>query len=135
LRGPATWTDDDRYDILDVFSRAVVGWMIAAREDAAVAETLIAETGATAGIVPQQLTMHADRGSAMPAQVFAHVLADLGVTGCPRGVPQSAARIQRQSGLRGGRQNAEVPPKRAGSLGQSDRCPRVGTTVLALVHP
>ena len=80
LRGPATWTYYYLYVILDVFSRAVVGWMIAEREDAALAEALIAETCAKEGIVPQQLTIHADRGSAMTSKAVAHLLADLGVT-------------------------------------------------------
>jgi putative transposase len=79
LRGPATWTYYYLYVILDVFSRAVVGWMIAEREDAALAEALIAETCAKEGILPQQLTIHADRGSAMTSKVVAHLLADLGV--------------------------------------------------------
>ena len=52
LRGPATWTYSYLYVILDVFSRAVVGWMIAEREDAALAEALIAETCAKEGIMP-----------------------------------------------------------------------------------
>lgn len=79
LRGPATWTYYYLYVILDVFSRAVVGWMIAEREDAALAEALIAETCAKEEIVPQQLTIHADRGSAMTSKAVAHLLADLGV--------------------------------------------------------
>ena len=94
LRGPATWTYYYLYVILDVFSRAVVGWMIAEREDASLAEALIADTCAKEGIVPQQLTIHADRGSAMTSKAVAHLLADLGVTGCPLGVPQPTARIQ-----------------------------------------
>ena len=72
LRGPATWTYYYLYVILDVFSRAVVGWMIAEREDAVLAEALIAETCAKEGIVPQQLTIHADRGSAMTSKAVAH---------------------------------------------------------------
>jgi putative transposase len=79
LRGPVTWTYYYLYVILDVFSRAVVGWMIAEREDAALAEALIADTCAQEGIVPQQLTIHADRGSAMTSKAVAHLLADLGV--------------------------------------------------------
>src|SRR5215216_4287471 len=80
LRGPATWTYYYLYVILDVFSRAVVGWLIAEREDAALAETLIADTCAKEGIVPQHLTIHADRGSAMTSKVVAQLLVDLGVT-------------------------------------------------------
>jgi putative transposase len=77
LRGPATWTYSYLYVILDVFSRAVVGWMIAEREDAALAEALIAETCTKEGIVPQQLTIHADRGSAMTSKVVAQLLGTL----------------------------------------------------------
>lgn len=80
LRGPATWTYYYLYVILDVFSRAVVGWLIAEREDALLAEAMIAETCTKEGIVPEQLTIHADRGSAMTSKVVAQLLADLGVT-------------------------------------------------------
>lgn len=79
LRGPATWTYYYLYVILDVFSRAVVGWLIAEREDALLAEALIAETCTKEGIMPEQLTIHADRGSAMTSKVVAQLLADLGV--------------------------------------------------------
>ena len=79
LRGPATWTYYYLYVILDVFSRAVVGWLIAEREDAALAEALIVETCAKEGIMPEQLTIHADRGSAMTAKAVAALLVDLGV--------------------------------------------------------
>ena len=79
LRGPATWTYSYLYGILDVFSRAVVGWMIAEREEATLAELLIADTCAKEGIPPQQLTIHADRGSAMTSKAVAELLVDLGV--------------------------------------------------------
>jgi len=79
LRGPVTWSYYYLYVILDVFSRAVVGWLIAEREDAELAEALIAETCAKEGIMPQQLTIHADRGSAMTSKVVAQLLCDLGV--------------------------------------------------------
>jgi putative transposase len=79
LRGPATWTYYYLYVILDVFSRAVVGWMIAEREDASLAKLLIAETCAKEGIVPEQLTIHADRGSSMTSKAVAELLVDLGV--------------------------------------------------------
>ena len=61
LRDPATWIYSYVSVILDVCSRAVVGWMIAEREDAELAETLIAETCAKEGITPQHLTIHAGR--------------------------------------------------------------------------
>jgi len=79
LRGPAKWTYFYLYVILDVFSRYVVGWMIADQESAALAELLIAETCDRQGILPEQLTIHADRGSAMTSKSVALLLADLGV--------------------------------------------------------
>jgi len=66
--------------ILDVFSRYVVGFLISERETAELAEGFIAETCAKEGIGPDQLTLHADRGSAMTSKSVAHLLADLGVT-------------------------------------------------------
>ena len=80
LRGPAKWTYYYLYTILDVFSRYVVGWMIAERESARLAEQLIAETCAKQGIELDQLTLHADRGSSMTSKTVALLLADLGVT-------------------------------------------------------
>lgn len=80
LLGPATWTYYYLYDIMDVFSRYVVGWMIAERELASLAEELIAETCARQGIPPGQLTIHADRGSSMTSKPVALLMADLGVT-------------------------------------------------------
>lgn len=80
LLGPTKWTYYYLYVILDVFSRYVVGWMIAERESAALAEELIAETCVRQGIQPDQLTIHADRGSSMTSKSVAFLLADLGVT-------------------------------------------------------
>jgi putative transposase len=80
LLGPAKWTYFYLYVILDVFSRYVVGWMIAGREAASLAETLIAETCAKHHIRRDQLTLHADRGSSMRSKPVALLLSDLGVT-------------------------------------------------------
>lgn len=80
LKGPTTWSYYYLYVILDVYSRYVVGWMIAERETADLAEAFIAESCAKEGIAPDQLTIHADRGSAMTSKCVAHLLADLGVT-------------------------------------------------------
>ncbi len=66
--------------VLDVFSRYAVGWMLAQRESAALAEKLIAESCERQRIVPGQLTVHADRGAAMISKPVALLLADLGVT-------------------------------------------------------
>ena len=66
--------------ILDIFSRYVVGWMIALRETAQLAEQLIAETVAKHHIVPGTLTLHADRGSSMRSKSVAALLVDLEIT-------------------------------------------------------
>lgn len=80
LLGPAKWTYYYLYVILDVFSRFVVGWLIAEQESATLAKELIAETCTRQGIQPEQLTVHADRGSAMTSKSVAFLMADLGVT-------------------------------------------------------
>jgi putative transposase len=80
LLGPTKWTYYYLYVILDVFSRYVVGWMVAHRESAALAKKLIAETCRREHIEPGQLTLHADRGSSMTSKPVAFLLADLGVT-------------------------------------------------------
>jgi putative transposase len=80
LRGPAKWTYFYLYVILDVFSRYVVGWMVALREGAGLASKLIEETCQKQIILPGQLTIHADRGSSMRSKPVAFLLADLSIT-------------------------------------------------------
>jgi len=80
LLGPAKWTYFYLYVMLDVFSRYVVGWMVAHRESAALAERFIRETCVRQEISGAQLTVHADRGPAMTSKAVALLLADLGVT-------------------------------------------------------
>ena len=80
LLGPAKWSYYYLYVILDIFSRYVVGWMVAERESKALATRLIDETVAKQQIAPGQLTLHADRGSSMKSKLVAMLLADLGVT-------------------------------------------------------
>lgn len=79
LLGPTKWTYYYLYVVLDLFSRKAVGWMLAARESAELAEQLVAETCARQSIAPHQLTLHADRGSAMISNTLALLLTDLGV--------------------------------------------------------
>src|SRR5208337_4202337 len=76
---PAKWTCYHLYVILDVFSRFVVGWMIAYRESAELAKRLIEHSCRKHNIPPGQLTVHADRGSSMKSKPVALLLADLGV--------------------------------------------------------
>jgi len=80
LLGPVKWTYFYLYVILDIFSRYVVGWMIASQEAKALAQKLIQETVEKQNIQPGQLTIHADRGSSMKSQPVALLLSDLGVT-------------------------------------------------------
>lgn len=80
LKGPAKWNHYHLYVILDVYSRCVVGWMVAERESAALATQVIEDTIRKQGIAPGTLTIHADRGSSMTSKEVAMLLADLGVT-------------------------------------------------------
>ncbi len=80
LKGPRKWSYYFLYAIIDVFSRYVVGWSIAERENALIAEALIQETHLRENIQPGTLTIHADRGSAMTSTTVAELLIDLGVT-------------------------------------------------------
>ena len=80
LRGPVKWTYFYLYVLLDIYSRYVVGWMIAERESARLAQDLVETSCVRQGIVREQLTLHADNGGPMRAQSLALLLADLGVT-------------------------------------------------------
>jgi putative transposase len=80
LRGPVKWSVYHLYVILDIFSRYVVGWMIALRESAQLAKQLIGETIHKHDIAPGTLTLHADRGSSMRSKLVAELLIDLDVT-------------------------------------------------------
>lgn len=80
LKGPAKWTYFYLYVILDIFSRYVVGWLVANRESSDLARELIEESCTRQGVQKEQLTLHADRGSSMKSKPVAHLLSDLGVT-------------------------------------------------------
>jgi putative transposase len=80
LKGPVKWTYYYLYVILDIFSRYVVGWMVAAQESATLAKRLITESCDKQHIVEEQLTLHADRGSSMKSKGVAQLLSDLGIT-------------------------------------------------------
>lgn len=79
LRGPHAGIWYSLYVVLDIFSRKIVGWRIETREDAELAEALIAESYTREGVQPHQLTLHADRGAAMTSKTLAELLIDLGV--------------------------------------------------------
>lgn len=80
LRGPHKWTWFQLYVILDVHSRYVVGWLVAPRESARLAEELIADAIFQHHVPAGQLSLHADRGSSMTSKTVNQLLADLGVT-------------------------------------------------------
>lgn len=80
LLGPVKWTYYYLYVILDIYSRYVVGWMLAERESATLAKQLIKTSCYKQEIVQDQLTLHADRGSSMSSKSLALMLSDLGIT-------------------------------------------------------
>ena len=81
LKGPAKWVYFYLYVILDIFSRYVVGWMLAQRESAELATRLIRETLEKEGHRDgQELTVHSDRGPAMTSKTLGQLLADLSIT-------------------------------------------------------
>jgi putative transposase len=79
LKGPIKWSYFYLFVVLDIFSRYVVGWMVAHGEGARLAERLIEETCAKQNISPGQLTIHADRGSAMTSKTVALLFSDLDI--------------------------------------------------------
>jgi putative transposase len=79
LKGPATWQLFYLYVVLDIFSRYVVGWLIAEREAGALASELVGQSYQKQAVDPEQLTLHADRGGPMISQTLAQLLGKLGV--------------------------------------------------------
>jgi putative transposase len=80
LKGPKTWTGYYLYVLLDIFSRYVVGWLLAHRESTTLAKRLIEESCEKQQIEPGQVTLHSDRGSPMTSHGTAQLLATLSVT-------------------------------------------------------
>src|SRR5690606_11583700 len=79
LPGPTKGTSFALYAILDLYSRYIVGWQVATRESAAVYQELLEACCKDQGIVPEQLTVHSDRGAPMTAKSTALLYADLGI--------------------------------------------------------
>ena len=80
LLGPQKWTYYQLYVILDIYSRYVVGWMLAHCESSDLASRLIRQTVAKQDVDEDQLTIHSDRGPSMASLGVAQLLASLGVT-------------------------------------------------------
>jgi putative transposase len=80
LRGPQKWEHYPLYTVLDIYSRYVVGWMIAEVESSDLARQLIAATALKQAILPDQLTLHADNGAPMRGKQLSQLLVDLGIS-------------------------------------------------------
>jgi putative transposase len=79
LKGPVPYVYYSLYVILDLFSRYVVGWLVATQENARLAQRLIEGTCLKQEIGPHQLTIHADRGAPMRSKLVAELFADLSI--------------------------------------------------------
>lgn len=80
LKGPEKWTYYYLYVLIDIYSRYVVGWLLATKESSELAKQLLADSIQREGVEPGSLTIHADNGSSMASKPVAFLLADLGVT-------------------------------------------------------
>jgi len=80
LHGPQKWTYYYLYIVIDIYSRYVVGWLVADRESSELAKLLLETTIRQQGAHAAKLTIHSDRGSSMTSKPVAFMLADLGVT-------------------------------------------------------
>ena len=80
LHGPVKWMYFSLYVVLDIFSRYVVGWLVAPVESKALAHRLIEASCLKQGIIDGQLVIHSDRGGPMKSKPVAQLLAELGVT-------------------------------------------------------
>ena len=80
LRSYHKWTYFYLYVILDIYSRYVVGWLIADCESKDLARELIQKTAIKYGIQPNQLTLHSDNGPSMTSHTVSQLLDHLGIT-------------------------------------------------------
>ena len=79
LKGPRKWRYLHLFVVIDVFSRFVVGWCIAQKSNAGIAEALLQDAVVRENIKPGELTIHADNGGEMTSITVAELLTDLGV--------------------------------------------------------
>jgi putative transposase len=79
LKGPRRGDYFDLYVVLDIFSRYVVGWHVSPSESGEQAKDLIADAVLRQNVAPDQLTIHADRGSSMTSNQVAELLSFLGI--------------------------------------------------------
>ncbi len=67
------------YVMLDIYSRRVIGWMVAERESGTLAGEFIRDCCAREGIPRGSLTIHSDRGTAMMSRPVVNLLSSLDV--------------------------------------------------------
>ena len=79
LRGPERGTYYELFVIIDIYSRYVIAWCVAAAETGELAKEFIDTAITSQGVEPGQLTLHADRGTSMTSKPVAQLLVDLGV--------------------------------------------------------
>lgn len=79
LKGPDKGEFFHLYVILDIYSRYVVGWMVATTESGELAKRLIGDTCEKHGILGGMLTIHSDRGTSMKSKSVSTLLADLDI--------------------------------------------------------
>ena len=130
LLGPKRWTYFYLYVLLDIFSRYVVGWMVAERESAALAARLIEQSCLKQAIPPQVLTLHSDRGRAHDQQVHRATARR------PRGhaLAEPPPGQRRQPLLRGAVQDPEISSRLPRALRRHRRRDRLLPLLLPLVQ-
>ena len=79
LKGPTKGIYYYLYVLIDVYSRYVVGWLLATQESAELAKQLIADSVEREGVESGSLAIHADNGSSMASKPVALLLEDLGI--------------------------------------------------------
>ena len=79
LQGPTRGVYYELFVIIDIFSRYVIAWCVAGAETGELAKEFIDTAITVQGIDPNQLTLHADRGTSMTSKPVAQLLVDLGV--------------------------------------------------------
>jgi len=67
------------YLVLDLFSRFIVGWLIAEKQSGDYAQQLLAASFKRFELQPEQLTVHSDNGGPMTAKPLAWLFSELGI--------------------------------------------------------
>ena len=79
LKAADKWSYYYLFVLLDIFSRHVVGWLLAHHENGELAKQLITESYQKQGVEPGQITVHADRGAPCTARTVKQMMVDLGI--------------------------------------------------------